>query len=148
MYLNLYRPAPRVVNGRPIEGLIDSVFSDLFAHGAPSGQASPTLARIDVTEKGDSYEALVEIPGVKKEDIDVKIEGNRVSITAQSKSTDELKEGERVLHTERRAVSYARTFELPLEVAEERAQASYENGVLKLVLPKKDVVQPKRLQVN
>ena len=59
-----------------------------------------------------------------------------------------MKDGERVLHSDRVARSRTRSFTLPFEVADERAEASYENGVLKLTLPKKEVAQPKRLAIK
>ena len=148
MYLSLYHPTQRALVSRPLDGLFDSLISEYFAPVSASAERPASRARIDLVEAADRYEASLEIPGVKKEEIDVKIEGKRVSITAQAKSGEALKDGERVLYTERRLASYARVFDLPGEVADERAEASYENGVLKLVLPKKEALQAKRLQIN
>jgi HSP20 family protein len=133
--------------------LIDEFFNDFFQRaGAPAvrGNELPAAvrARMDVIDKGDRYEVLVDLPGVRKEDIQVNVEGARVSITAETKSESETKDGERVLHTERYAASYARSFELPAEVTEEGAEASFENGVLKLGLPKRATVMSKRLTVR
>jgi len=101
-----------------------------------------------VTEKGDAFEVRLEIPGVNKEDIDVQIDGAVVSIKAESKSEDKLADGERVLHSSRVTRSWARSITLPVELADDRAEAAYENGVLTLTLPKKDVVQPKRIAIK
>jgi HSP20 family protein len=101
-----------------------------------------------VIDKNDRYEVLVDLPGVRKEDIQVTIEGARVAISAETRSEKEEKEGDRVLHSERFAASYARTFELPAEVTEEGAQATFENGVLKLTLPKRATVTSKRLAIK
>ena len=149
MYLNLYR-SPGVNTVQPVlGGFVDSLFSDFLGSSSEArAQGSVShLARIDVLEKDGSYEAYVEIPGVAKEDIDVSIDGTRVSVKAQAKEQAVEKDGARALHTERRT-RYARSFDLPQEVDLERATASYENGVLTLLLPKKDVVQPKRLRVG
>ena len=149
MYLNLYR-SPGINTVQPVLGeLVDGIFSD-FLGSSNSGRLSEpatNVARIDVLEKDGSYEAFVEIPGVTKEAIDVSIDGTRVSVKAQAKEQPVEKEGGRALHTERRT-RYARSFDLPQEVDAQRAAASYENGVLALLLPKKDVVQPKRLQIS
>lgn len=151
MYLSLYRP-PVVRTARPevLGGLVDSVFADFF--GSTNEARAPDLftsrARFDVLEKDGSYEALVEIPGVTKEDIEVNIEGTRITVKAEAKPQETEKDGARVIYAERRSTRYARTFELPQEVDDQRAEATYENGVLKLTLPKKDAVQPKRLQIN
>ena len=149
MYLNLYRsPGVNTVQ-QVLGGFVDSLFSDFLGSSSEArAQGSVSqLARFDVLEKDGSYEAYVEIPGVAKEDIDVSIDGTRVSVKAQAKEQAVEKDGARALHTERRT-RYARSFDLPQEVDLERATASYENGVLTLLLPKKDVVQPKRLLVG
>ncbi len=147
MYLNVYRPSVvQRVNGRAFGGLVDSVFNDVFA--AQSEDSVTAHARFDVVEKGDTYEAFIEIPGVAKEDIEISIDGTQVSIKAEAKRDAVRTEGERVIVQQRRAARYVRNFELPVEVADDRAEASYENGVLKLVLPKKEVAQPKRLAVK
>src|SRR5215467_429956 len=137
----------------PFGSLFDEFFTDFFARGgAPalrSGDLPSTVrARMDVIDKNDQFEVLVDLPGVKKDDIQVTIEGSRVAITAESKSEKEEKDGDRVLHSERYAASYARTFELPAEVTEQGAEASFENGVLKLALPKRATVTSKRLSVK
>jgi HSP20 family protein len=110
----------------------------------------PSIERalMDVVDKGDAFEVKVDMPGVKKEDIEVSIEGTRVSIRAETQTTKEEKEGERVLHTERFAAMYARTFELPAEVTEAGAEARYEDGVLTLMLPKRAPLATKKLAIN
>jgi len=136
----------------PWGSLFDEFFTDFFSRGAPALRSAElpaaVRARMDVIDKNDSFEVLVDLPGVKKEDIQVTIEGSRVAITAESKSEKEEKEGDRVLHSERYAASYARTFELPAEVTEEGAEAAFDNGVLKLTLPKRATVSSKRLAVK
>jgi len=137
----------------PFGLLFDEFFTDFFARGGLPALRSAELpsavrARIDVIDKNDSFQVLVDLPGVKKEDIQVTIEGSRVAITAESKSEKEEKEGDRVLHSERFAASYARTFELPAEVTEHGAEAGFDNGVLKLTLPKRATVTSKRLSIK
>jgi HSP20 family protein len=110
----------------------------------------PTIgrARMDVIDKGEKSEVKIDLPGVKKEDVDVSVEGNRVSISAKTKEEKEVKEGDRVLHSERSYTSYARTFELPAPVSDAGAEAAYENGVLTLTLPKRASTTTKRLNVH
>ena len=147
MYLNVYRPSVvQRVNGRAFGGLVDSVLNEVLA--AQSEDSVTVHARFDVVEKGDAYEAFIEIPGVAKEDIEISIDGTQVSIKAEAKREAVKAEGECVIVQQRRAARFVRNFELPLEVADDRAEASYDNGVLKLVLPKKEVAQPKRLTVK
>jgi HSP20 family protein len=114
-----------------------------YAETALSGRAL-----MDVVDKGEAYEIKVDMPGVKKEDIEVTVEGARVSISAETKTEKEVKEGDKVLHTERFAASYARTFELPVEVTEAGAEARYEDGVLTLTLAKRTPQSSKRLEIH
>ncbi|HYB49729.1 MAG TPA: Hsp20/alpha crystallin family protein [Burkholderiaceae bacterium] len=142
-----------IIRREPLGSLFDQLFSDYFNRGWPLSTRSEdapgaTLPRMDVVDKGDRYLVTLDIPGVKKEDIRVTVEGSRVAIAAESKSENETKQGDKVLYTERRVASYARAFELPVEVTEENADASYENGVLRLTLPKRAHVAGRRLTVR
>lgn len=120
------------------------------AQGQSGGAIAPVLrARMDVVDKGETFEVKVDLPGVKRDDIHVTIEGPRVSISAESKSESETKDKQgRVLHAERYAARYARSFELPVEVNEAGAKARFEDGVLTLALPKKAAVVGKRLAID
>jgi HSP20 family protein len=137
----------------PFGSLFDEFFTEFFARsGVPAARGTElpaaARARMDVIDKNDRFEVLVDLPGVKKDDIQVTIEGSRVAISAETKTEKEEKDGDRVLHSERFAASYARTFELPAEVTEDGADANFENGVLKLTLPKRATVTSKRLAIK
>jgi len=114
----------------------------------PGEMEAVSRARMDVLDKGPIYEVVADLPGVKKEEINVAVEGERVTITAESRTEREVKEGERVLHCERHATRYARSFELPTEVTEQGAEAKFENGVLTLTLPKREPVAARRVAVH
>jgi HSP20 family protein len=142
-----------ILRREPRGFLFDELFSDFFNRSGwtvPAGTASlPAVrARTDVIDKGDKYAVSVDLPGMRKEDIQVSIDGARISISAEDKSERQAKDGEKVLHTERYATSYVRSFELPTEVTEEGADASLENGVLQLTLPKRAHATAKRLTVR
>lgn len=104
--------------------------------------------KIDVTEDDNAYHVRAEIPGVKKEDVKVQVEGNRVSISAENKQENEEKEGERVLYRECHQGSSYRTFTLGSEVDASKAEAKYDNGTLELTLPKKEGKTAKRIEVK
>jgi HSP20 family protein len=106
------------------------------------------MMRIDVTENNGNYTVKAEIPGMKKEDIAVSIDGNTVSIVAETKHEKEWKEGEKLLRSERYYGSLSRMLTLPVEVDPAKADASYDNGVLTLVLPKAAGVEARRLAVH
>jgi HSP20 family protein len=104
--------------------------------------------RIDVTDDDKSYIVKAEIPGVKKEDIKVSIDGNLVSISAEVKKEKEEKEGKKVVRSERYYGSVSRQFSLAQDVEQGAAQAKYSDGVLELTLPKKSGSSGKTITVS
>ena len=104
--------------------------------------------RVDVKEKADGYEVHAELPGMKKEDIHVHIDGPVVSISAERKQEKETKEGDKVLRTERYFGKVSRSFQLGQEIDEAKASAKFNDGVLELVLPKKAEAQARRLSID
>src|SRR5207244_6978427 len=95
-----------------------------------------------------SYAVLAEIPGVRKEDIQVSIDGNQVAISAEVKRQKEEKQSEKSLRAERYYGRVHRSFALAQDVDQEKAQAKYENGVLELRLPKKAPASTRTLTVQ
>lgn len=105
--------------------------------------------RVDVVEKDGMFKVSADLPGVKKEDIHVRIDGNLVQIDAETKREKEVKEnGGKVLRSERYYGSVSRAFSLSQDVDESKATAKYENGVLTLELPKKATSTSKRLTIS
>ena len=97
--------------------------------------AEPTI-RIDVAEDDKAYTVKAEMPGAKKEDIDVQVEGPRVSLSAEVKREKEEKKGETVVHSERYYGRQFRSFTLGQDIDPAGVEAKFENGVLSLTLPK------------
>jgi HSP20 family protein len=125
----------------------DEVFKGFFRPVRVEG-ASDVQIKMDVKEDDRGYTVHAEIPGVKKEDIHVSIDGNQVSISAEIKQEKEVKEGERVLRSERYYGKVARSFSLASDIDESNAQAKYNVGVLELLLPKKAAATSKKLTIN
>jgi HSP20 family protein len=103
---------------------------------------------MDVIETENGYLVHSEMPGVKKQDIDVAIEGNQVTITAEVKREWEQKEGDRLLRNERYFGNIYRSFTLPTELDEAACEAKYDNGVLELKLVQKAAAPGKRLAIQ
>lgn len=112
------------------------------------GSAEKPQLRIDVTETPEVYTVSADLPGVRKDDIQVDIDGNTVSITAECVRRRETQEGERVLRNERYAGKLSRSFQLAHDVDESSASAAFADGVLTLSLPKKLGSQGKRLAIE
>jgi len=112
-----------------------------------SAQQPPSI-KMDVKEQGDNYLVHAELPGVKKEDIHVVVDGNQISISAEVKQEKEVKEGERVLRSERYYGKVSRSFQLGQEIDDAKAAAKFNEGVLELTLPKRAASPNKRLTVE
>jgi HSP20 family protein len=133
----------------PFGELFDDFFRGFYVRpvvGEPA--AVPSRLTVDVTEQNGTFKVLAEIPGVKKEDIQVAIDGDQVSISAEVRKEKDVKEGERLVHTERRYGKVARAFRLGQEVDETKAQARYTDGVLELTLPKKATPSARQLTIQ
>ena len=108
----------------------------------------PTQFRMDVTENDKEYQVLAELPGVKKEEISITINGNQVAVSAEVKHEKDVKNGGTVLRAERYYGKVQRSFALGQEVDEVAAQAKYNDGVLELTLPKKAAAATKKVAVH
>lgn len=119
----------------------DDFFPEFFRRMARpmalAGEA-PGEIKIDVTENDKDYQVRAEIPGAKKEDIRVTVDGNFVSISAEVKKEKEEKSGGRVLVRETYFGSASRGFSLASEIDQKGIVAKLEDGVLKLTLPKRE----------
>ena len=104
--------------------------------------------KLDVKEDDKAFTVQAEVPGVKKEDIQVSIEGNQVSLRAEVKKEKEEKKGEKVVYSERSYGMVGRSFTLPVEVDATGARAEYKDGVLNLTLPKKSNGAAHRISVT
>lgn len=132
---------------------LDNVFDDFFKGFLvrPMRYDSPAKVadiKMDVTENASAYVVKAEIPGVEKDAIQVSIDGNTVSLSAEVKRETEQKEGDKVIHTERYYGRVARSFSLSTDIDEAQAQAKYNNGVLELTLPKKAAASAKTLTIQ
>ena len=136
---------------------LDEAFDDLlrgffvrpvsFEGGHPQ-QAVPAHFRVDVSENEQAYVIHAEIPGVRKEDINISIDGDQVAISAEVKNEKEARDGERVLRSERYYGKVQRAFALGQPVDENAAAAKYSDGILELTLPKKAATQARRIAIQ
>ncbi len=127
----------------------DDFFRGFFVRPVEFGSAPEApQVKIDVKEQADSYVVHAELPGVKKEDIHVHIDGAMVSLTAERRAEAEGREGERVLRSERSFGKVSRSFQLGQEIDDAKATAKLTDGVLEITLPKKAAVSARRLVIE
>ena len=136
-----------VMRWEALDDQFDNLVRNLFRPVAVTTRDVVAPIRMDVSEAETGYVVHADIPGVKKEDIKIEIDGNEVSISAETKNEKSTKEGDRVLRSERYYGKVSRSFTLANEVDEAAASAKYENGVLELALPKKAVAKAKLVSV-
>ena len=150
---NLRLFEPRLFETRlfdtPIGDSFDSMFRRFMAPMRMELESGSLDMRLDVTEVDGTYKVRADLPGVKKDDISVRIDGNNVQIDAEVKQHKDTKETSgKVLRSERWHGAVSRTFSLSEDVDDAKATARYEDGVLTLELPKKGTSASKRLAIQ
>ena len=139
--LRLFEPA--------LSDSFESMFKRFMAPMRVEAEGGSLDMRVDVSEKDGTYTVRADLPGVKKEDINVRIDGNIVQIDAEVKRDKDTKDsGGKVRRRERYYGAVSRAFTVAQDVDEAKAVAKYENGVLTLELPKKATTESKRLTVQ
>jgi len=131
-----------------LQGRVGRLFED--AVGKPLGadlSERGWMPAVNIFEDEDSIEVVAELPGMEEKDIEVKVENNVLMLTGEKTLEREENNGSYHLIESRRG-SFARSFSLPGTVDQEKIEANYEKGVLKLMLPKKEETKPKSINVK
>jgi HSP20 family protein len=135
----------------PFNDLVDDLFKGFLVrpmvYEGPQSGVLPRM-KVDVTERNGAYLVTAELPGVRKEDIQVGIDGAQVTLSAEVKREKDASEGDRLLHTERVFGKVSRSFALPQELDEAKAEAKFRDGVLELTLPKKAAAARKQIEIH
>ncbi len=126
--------------------LLPSVFDDFFKpwnewfDGNGSVNRTVNIPAVNITENKNEYKVSVAAPGLKKEDFKIDVDGTMLTISSEKEEEKEEKEGKST-RKEYNYSSFTRSFTLPEDVNKEAIDASYTDGVLKLLLPKKEEVK-------
>ena len=136
-------------NPRRVEGEFDRIWRSAFrpAHFRRPVWGHDGQVAIDVYEEGDNLVVRATLPGVKPEDVDASITDNTLTIEAKSTLEEEVKE-EEYLHREHRFGEFRRVVTLPRGLKADKAEATYENGVLTIRVPKAEEAKRKSLKIN
>jgi HSP20 family protein len=116
----------------------------LRSMGLMEGAWSPS---VDVFDSKDNVLVKVDIPGMKKEDMEISVDGDTLTIKGEKKEETESKD-KGYVKTERFFGSFNRALSLPAEIEENKVKASYKDGVLEIILPKKEEQKPKQIKVD
>ena len=133
----------------PFGELVDDLMKGFFVRPiAAEGATVAPRMKLEVSEQAEAFKVLAEIPGVKKDEIQVTIDGDQVTIGAEVRKEKDVKEGARVVHSERYYGKVSRAFRLGQDIDQAAAQAKYTEGVLELVLPKKTTAAARKLAIQ
>lgn len=146
MTIARFHPLPDVVSLREA---MDRLFEDSFIRpstwtGLPAGQIA---VPVDLWEDQNSYFLRADLPGLTAEDIDINVTADTLSISGETKGTQDVT-NEGWLRQERRYGKFQRAFTLPMQLDPNKVEATFENGVLHLVLPKAEAVRPKQIKIT
>ena len=147
MTLRRYNPLGEMVSLRQA---MDRLFEDSFVDPAGwrgGGEGAQAPAAIDVHETPEAVVVTAALPGVKPDDVEITLTGQTLTIRGEFKA-DESVPREQYLYQERRFGSFGRQIQLPTRLQGERAEASFENGLLKLTIPKAEEVKPRQIQIR
>jgi HSP20 family protein len=131
-------------NAMTMSEALDRLFDEAFVMPRDGGLNMPS---IDMVENEDNVVVKAELPGFSPENVDVRVEGNLLSLRGEYKQESEKQEGQYHVR-ERRMNSFNRTIPLPVEVNADKATAEFDNGVLTLTLPKNEEAKPKRISIT
>jgi len=136
----------------PVEDTLDNLLNGFLMRpwrtGNPMGNLMDIQIKLDVKEDDKNYIVFAEIPGVRKDDIQVTIDGNQIAISAEVKDKKAIKSGERMVCNERFFGKVFRSITLDQDVDETSSEAKYNDGLLELVLHKKATALTKRLEIH
>ncbi len=120
-------------------------FDRVYTQSSP-WQTAGNYPKTNMVDTGEALEIVAELPGVRKEDLNIKIQGNYLAVSG--KSSNNTPEGYTVHRSERGERSFSRSFTLPYEVDAEKVSANLQDGLLKLVLPKSEAAKPRQITIN
>lgn len=126
------------------EPFVEPFFEPLRLWTRPLDEFRPAM---DVAEENGAYIVKTSLPGVKPEDVEITLSDNRLTIKGEAKEDKEIKKEDYQMR-ERRYGSFMRTMTLPTTIKDDKVEATYENGVLTLRLPKAEEVKPKKIAVK
>jgi HSP20 family protein len=144
--LTRYEPFSDMIS---LRGAMDRLFDESFVNplGWKIWNGEGISAPIDVHQTNDEIVVTASLPGIKPQDVDITITGQTLSVRGEVHEDEEVQR-EQYLYRERRTGTFHRTVELPVRVMGEKAEATFENGLLRLTIPKAEDVKPRQIQVK
>jgi len=144
MALTLWKPFGGI---SPLEREMDRLFNDFWTGGALDLPRTTWVPPLEVTENDDEFRVSMELPGVDEKDVEITFSDGLLSIRGEKKSQQESKD-EMCYCSEVRYGSFERSLSVPANVSGEKISAKYKNGVLNIVLPKREEAKPRKVEIK
>jgi len=139
-------PETEVYRSR-FDRMFNQMLHDLWGTQTPASSERSWMPAVDVKETGDKLVFLVELPGMKKEDVEITLENNVLTISGERKFEKEIK-GEEYHRLERSFGSFSRSFTLPSGIHSDKVEANFQDGVLEIALPKPEHAKPRKIAIR
>jgi HSP20 family protein len=144
-----------IVRWEPLRDLLasqrefDRLFREAFGPAFGEGEVSTRTwaPPVDIYENGDSLVLKAELPGINPDDVEIRVEGNTLYLKGERKFEKEVKE-QNYHRVERSYGTFTRTFSLPNSIESDKVTANYQDGVLTLIMPKKEEAKPKTIKID
>lgn len=130
-----------------INRMFDDTIRTLYPQGGEELERGTWIPAVDINETEDGYVVKADLPGMKKEDIQIDLKNNTLTLKGEKKFEEKVSK-DNYVRTERTYGTFVRSFTLPHNVDAEKIRASYKDGVLELTLPKKEEAKPKQIKVE
>ena len=149
MVMERWKPGWGITPWRPLREIADweRRFEDFFGRPLLPAEETNWMPAIDIFEKDDKFVVKTELPGMKEEDVDVSVVGDALIVKGEKKTEAEVKK-EDYYRSERIYGSFYRSIPLPATVDANKIEASFEDGVLEITVPKLGGVKPKKIAVS
>lgn len=132
---------------RDLQREVDDIFGRFFNEGSGSGSSATWAPRTDMVETEDGYTLQLDVPGMTKEDININLQNNTLTVSGE-RTLERTNEGEERVRIERSYGTFHRTFALPSSVNAENIEAKYDDGVLTITVPKTEKASRRRIEIQ
>ena len=139
-----WNPAPAYLNREPLARLFDTFFNDLQGEEVSNRSWIPP---VDIQETEEGYRLTAELPGLTKDDVQITLENDVLRLAGERKLEKDVQR-ESFHRVERTYGAFTRAFALPHKVDGERVQASFENGLLTVLVPKAEQAKPRKIAIS
>lgn len=147
MKLIRYTNPEGALSTRRFGSMFSDLFTDFFENALSANPTDNTWPRVDVEETGENYLIKAEIPGISKENINIEINNNMLSISGEKKEEKEVNE-KNIYRKETFSGSFCRSFSLPENVNTDNIDAKFENGMLTLSIPKEENRKTRKIEIR